>query len=121
MSNVLLSVLAATSLVTAGVPSETRSAQALPAEHLVVPPAHPNSSGNFQYVNRLADPTPGNSWSDQPPEVRCRHHGGHWNAEKQKCEPNAFIYIIGAATLGGFIYAMTSRGGSSNGPLPISN
>jgi hypothetical protein len=116
-----LSVLAATSLVTAGATGEIRSAQSLPAEHLAVPVAHANSAGNFNTVNHLADASAGGSWSDQPPEIQCKHRFGHWSAKAQKCETNPAVYIIGGAALGGFIYAMTSRGGSPNGANPISN
>ncbi len=120
MSNVLLSVLDATSLVTAGATSEIRSSQSLPVEHLAVPVAHANSSANLNTVNRLADTAPGGSWSDQPAEIQCKHRFGHWSVKAQKCETNPVVYIIGAGALGGFIYAMTSRGGSSNGQNPIS-
>jgi hypothetical protein len=119
MSNVLLSVLAATSLVTAGAASEIRPAQSLPVEHLVVPTAHANSAANFNTVNRLAD-TAADAGSGPSPEDRCKHRLGHWDAKDEKCKAGPAVYIIGGATLGGFIYALTSRGDSSNGANPIS-
>lgn len=124
MTTLLFSVLAASGLVAAGVgaPAETRSAQSLPSEHLVVPAPHPASTGNFLNVNRLADAAPDNSGSDQSAKAECERSGGHWDDSKSSCRRRGAwpVWAIGAGTTGGLIYALLSGDGPA-GQLPISH
>jgi hypothetical protein len=123
MTSLLFSVLAATSLAATGIGAigDTRSAQSLPSAQLVVAPAHPASTGNLHPVNRLADATPDSPGFYEAEKEKCERHGGHWDEKKMRCHHNPFVYFIGAATVGGFIYAMTSRGGTPSGQEPVSN
>jgi hypothetical protein len=121
MTTLLLSVLAATSLVAAGVGnSETRSVQALPADHLVTAPAHATGKGNFHRISRMTDASPA-TW-DYAKRKDCDEHKKEWNVAQRNCHRTSpVVYIIGGATIGGIVYSFTSREDPSTGQDPVSN
>jgi hypothetical protein len=126
MTTMLLSVFAAASLVlgVAG-SSETRSAQALPAEHLVVAPVHASPSAGAHGLSRLADTPADNAGDPKSGKRTCAGRGSQQTKDKFRCPPGIWnspsTYIIGSGTVGGIIYAITSRDGSSSGQHSISN
>lgn len=122
MSSLLFSAIAATILATAGfgAPAEIRSAQALPVEHMAAAHQPATAPSQFHGVNRLADSAPENAESDQTNKSKCERDGGRWDADShhRKCKRaglfwwnNVAVDLIGAGTLGGFIYALTSGDG----------
>ncbi len=123
MTTLLFSVLAATSLATAGVaaPSETRSAQSLPSDNLVSSSMNSSATGKFHGVSRLADGGPSSGW-DHSDRSLCNSHHWYWDNKVGRCHKNALpMYIIGAGAAGGFIYALSSRGDSSSGQSSVSH
>jgi hypothetical protein len=118
MTTLLLSVIAAASLMATGVgaTSETRSAQSLPVVNLAVAQAPAAISGKLQPANHLTDAA-----SAESGEGACTRRGGHWDAEKLVCRRGGAWFgpagiIAGAAVVGGIVVAATS--GGSN---PVSN
>ncbi len=123
MTTVLFSVLAATSLAAAGVgvPSETRSAQSLPNDHLVVATMNP-ASGKFHGVNRMSDASPRNGEWDHTDKRACDEHHWQWDDKRSRCHRDLIpVFLIGAGTTAGLIYALTSHDDTPSGQRPISN
>ena len=121
----LFSMLAAAALTVtgSGTASETRSAQSLPAQNLVLAPVPAGSAGKLHPTSHLADAA-----SDPTDQGNCERSAGHWDRKRLRCRRGGWWYgssgaqlLIGGGTIAGIIYALTETGSRSGPGQSVSN